>query len=90
MPLIRYARVSTEDQNLAPQLDVLLAAGCAVVFEEHASGASRARPQLAAALARVRRGQRGAGIRRVGALTPALFGIKRRGHSSGVPTRACG
>ena len=55
MSLIGYARVSTEDQDLAPQLDVLRAAGCAEVLEEHASGASRARPQLAAALARVRR-----------------------------------
>jgi len=48
--------VSTEEQDLAPQLDALRAAGCAAVFEEHASGASRARPQLQAALARVRRG----------------------------------
>ena len=56
MPLIGYARVSTEEQDLAPQLDALRAAGCTELFEEHASGASRARPQLQAALARVRRG----------------------------------
>ena len=56
MALIGYARVSTEDQTLGPQLDALQAAGCGEVFEEFASGASRSRPQLATALARLRRG----------------------------------
>jgi hypothetical protein len=56
MALIGYARVSTEDQNLEAQLDALRSAGCGEVFEEFASGASRSRPQLASALARVRRG----------------------------------
>jgi DNA invertase Pin-like site-specific DNA recombinase len=56
MPLIGYARVSTEDQNLGPQLDALGVAGCSRVFEEFASGADRSRPQLAAALARLRQG----------------------------------
>src|SRR5271165_2036711 len=56
MPLIGYARASTEDQNLEPQLDALRTAGCGEVFEEFASGANRSRPQLVAALARVQRG----------------------------------
>ncbi len=56
MPLIGYARVSTEDQATFSQIDELKAAGCAVIFEEKASGGSRTRPELARALARVGRG----------------------------------
>jgi DNA invertase Pin-like site-specific DNA recombinase len=56
MPLIGYARVSTGEQNLGPQLDALKAAGCTRIFEEHASGAMRSRPQLAYALGAIRKG----------------------------------
>lgn len=56
MPLIGYARVSTEDQKTDPQLDVLRAAGCDPIFEEHASGARTTRLQLEQALRRVRAG----------------------------------
>ena len=56
MPLIGYARVSTGDQNLSPQVDALKAAGCTRLFEEHASGAMRSRPQLAQAIAAVKQG----------------------------------
>ncbi|WP_433989445.1 recombinase family protein [Sulfitobacter sp. TBRI5] len=38
MPLIGYARVSTEDQTPLPQSEALQSAGCAEIFEEHASG----------------------------------------------------
>ena len=41
-----YARVSTEGQNLAAQVAQLEAAGCAVVYQETRSGASRRRPEL--------------------------------------------
>jgi DNA invertase Pin-like site-specific DNA recombinase len=54
--LVGYARVSTEDQDNTAQRRQLLEAGCEVIFEDKASGASRDRPQLAAALAKVRRG----------------------------------
>src|SRR3954469_14475064 len=56
MALVGYARVSTEDQATARQLDELRAAGCREVAEEHASGADRDRPVLARTLARLRPG----------------------------------
>jgi DNA invertase Pin-like site-specific DNA recombinase len=54
--LVGYARVSTQDQELALQLDALTAAGCERVFTEKASGAQRERPQLQAALDYMRPG----------------------------------
>lgn len=54
--LIGYARVSTEEQATDAQTDLLTAAGCVEIFRERMSGAKTARPQLAKALSRVRRG----------------------------------
>ncbi len=56
MPLIGYARVSTEDQTPLPQSEALQAAGCSVVHEEQASGASRSRPVLGRVLDSIRKG----------------------------------
>ena len=54
---IGYARVSTEDQHPAVQLDALHAAGCTKVFVEQASGPQREHPQLQAALDYARPGE---------------------------------
>ena len=55
--LIGYARVSTEEQNLALQYDALNQAGCKSVFEDHGvSGAIAKRPGLSRALRKLRRG----------------------------------
>jgi DNA invertase Pin-like site-specific DNA recombinase len=54
--LVRYARVSTNDQDLALQLDALKAAGCERIFEEKASGAKEDRPELARLLDHARKG----------------------------------
>src|SRR5262245_6859204 len=56
MALIGYARVSTGDQTLDLQRDALLAAGCLDIYEEQASGARVARPELSAALRACRPG----------------------------------
>lgn len=53
-----YARVSTTDQHLDAQIEQLTAAGCTTVYQEKASGskAGAKRPQLAALLAAVQKG----------------------------------
>ncbi|MEQ9181260.1 MAG: recombinase family protein, partial [Nitratireductor sp.] len=56
MPLIGYARVSTEDQTPLPQSQALKSAGCAEIHEEQASGGNRARPVLARVLERISKG----------------------------------
>ncbi len=54
--LIGYARVSTADQDLALQTDVLTKAGCEKLFYDKASGAKADRPGLAEALCFARAG----------------------------------
>ena len=54
---IGYARVSTQDQDLALQLDALTKEACEKIFQEKASGAQRDRPELKAALGYMRKGR---------------------------------
>lgn len=53
---IGYARVSTQDQHEALQLDALAQAGCEKVFVDKASGANRERPELAKLLGFAQKG----------------------------------
>ena len=52
MTMVGYARVSTDEQSLALQLDALRAAGCEVILEDTASGVLNGRKGLAEALNR--------------------------------------
>ena len=53
---IGYARISTDDQNLALQRDALTAAGCDPIYEDTSSGAKADRPGLKLALEVARAG----------------------------------
>ncbi|MDE8345640.1 MAG: recombinase family protein [Acidocella sp.] len=55
-PLIGYARVSTQGQNLSQQRATLREAGCTRIFEEKVSGAKRDRPELGRLLDHLRAG----------------------------------
>ena len=54
--LIGYARVSTDDQNLEAQQDILARAGAARIFAEKVTGTARKRPELDRMLDQLRPG----------------------------------
>lgn len=52
---IGYARVSTKDQSLEMQTDLLTKAGCEIIFKETASGAKTDRLELAKLMSQIRK-----------------------------------
>jgi DNA invertase Pin-like site-specific DNA recombinase len=54
--LVGYARVSTIEQNVAPQIDELKKAGCERIFRDKVSGAKAERPGLQEAMDFLREG----------------------------------
>jgi DNA invertase Pin-like site-specific DNA recombinase len=53
---IGYCRVSTTDQNMTAQLELLHKAGCDEIFKEKLSGSNIDRPELKKLLAYIRKG----------------------------------
>jgi DNA invertase Pin-like site-specific DNA recombinase len=87
---IGYARVSTQDQDLALQRDALAVAACECVFEDRASGAQTDRPGLAQALAYARTGDVLVvwKLDRLGRSMPHLIDTVRALESRGVGLRS--
>jgi DNA invertase Pin-like site-specific DNA recombinase len=56
MTMFGYARVSTRDQDFIAQVAELMAAGCAKVYREKASGAKKDRAELAKVISKLETG----------------------------------
>lgn len=56
MGITGYARVSTDEQDLAGQIAALRTAGADVIYADHASGRNMERPEWVACLRSLRRG----------------------------------
>ena len=89
-PLIGYARVSTQGQDLAQQRIALRQAGCTRIFEEKVSGARRDRPELARLLDHLRAGDVVTVIRldRLARSTRDLLEIAERIKEAGAGLRS--
>lgn len=87
---VGYARVSTSDQSLSGQLDVLNAAGCDRVYEETASGTCADRPVLAEVMRMLRGGDTLVVFKldRVARSLPHLLEIMKSLNETGVGFRS--
>ena len=87
---IGYARVSTQDQNLDRQRDLLLQNGCVRIYEEKVSGTKRDRPQLQLMLDTLREGDVVivAELSRLGRSVRDLFAIVERINEIGAQIKS--
>jgi DNA invertase Pin-like site-specific DNA recombinase len=92
MALLGYARVSTQDQNLAGQLDVLKAAGATTIYREKISGVRADRPQLAKLMASLKIGDvvMVTKLDRLGRSTRELLDLIERISKAGAAFRSLG
>ena len=82
----RYARVSTEQQNLDRQLDALRKYGCDTIYNEKMTGTKRDRPELAKILDRMTEGDTVVieSLSRLGRSTKDLIELTELFQSKGV------
>jgi DNA invertase Pin-like site-specific DNA recombinase len=92
MALLGYARVSTQDQNLAGQLDALKAAGATTIYREKISGVRADRPQLAKLMASLKIGDvvMVTKLDRLGRSTRELLDLIERISKAGAAFRSLG
>ena len=92
MAILGYARVSTQDQNLAGQLEALHAAGATTIYREKISGARADRPQLAKLMASLTAGDvvLVTKLDRLGRSTRELLDLIERIGKAGAAFRSLG
>jgi DNA invertase Pin-like site-specific DNA recombinase len=92
MAIIGYARVSTRDQNLAPQIEALKANGAETVYREKVSGARADRPQLAKLMASLQAGDvvTVTKLDRLGRSTRELLDLIEKINKAGASFRSLG
>src|SRR5258708_16704357 len=92
MAVIGYARVSTQDQDFAGQVEKLKAAGAERIYSEKISGARANRPQLAKLMASLKAGDvvTVCKLDRLGRSTTELFALLDRIDKAGAAFRSLG
>jgi DNA invertase Pin-like site-specific DNA recombinase len=92
LAILGYARVSTQDQNLAGQLEALHAAGATTIYREKISGARADRPQLAKLMASLTAGDvvLVTKLDRLGRSTRELLDLIERIGKAGAAFRSLG
>ena len=92
MAIVGYARVSTQDQHLTGQLEVLKVAGAETIYREKISGARADRPQLAKLMASLKAGDvvLVTKLDRLGRSTRELLDLIERIGKAGASFRSLG
>jgi DNA invertase Pin-like site-specific DNA recombinase len=89
MDIIGFARTSSTDQNIEPQVAALKAAGCNRIYQEQISGVEPTRPELLSMLDYCRKGDVIVCTRldRIGRSTADILKLLERLESKGVAFR---